>query len=433
MGLSIDNDPETLEQRASDPRGYANSDIPLLESFGILKDGKSPDALSLTPDDYRTFMNWLQNGPARPVPSGPPTRILCFYRESLKKSTEDFSTTDGHRLKQENLIKTIDEMLRDGDDNTDPMVMCASGGQTPASTDCCDKLSTRFEQTETLISSYFGQPTTSVDISTPMKSLETLISTSCKPSALSFDVSTPMKSLETLISTSCKTSGALDISTPINALSTKFDTKFAEAAVLINTLPPAFNQTITQLRDEHILGIASDVASCLEELQRTKAAILELKELCTGKPQVEPPPVLSPEAQARLDEARAKLRDAEGRAGAARAALALITADGNATGEQIDQAADVAGAAAKEVEVLRNEAAAIFIQAEYDTSSEAAFVPPPVGRLVVPGPLRPSGPPPGPRPLPGPRPGPGPTAPSAPFAPSAPPAPAPRPAPPAPR
>jgi len=448
MGLSIENDPETLEQRASDPRGYANSDIPLLESFGILKDGKSPDALSLTPDDYRTFMNWLQNGPARPVPSGPPMRILCFYRESLKKSTEDFSTTDGHRLKQENLIKTIDEMLRDGDDNTDPMVMCASGGQPPpATSDCCDKLSTRFEQTETLISSYFGQPTTSVDISTPMKSLETLISTSCKPSALSFDVSTPMKSLETLISTSCKTSalsfdistpmksletlistscktsGALDISTPINALGTKFDTKFAEAAVLINTLPPAFNQTITQLRDEHILGIASDVASCLEELQRTKAAILELKDLCTAKPQAAaPPPVLSAAAQARIEEARAKLRAAEQRAADARAALALITADANATGEQIDQAADVAAAAANEVEVLRNEAAAIYIQADYNSSSsgEAAYVPPPAGPLV--GPRRPPGPPPGPRP-PGPPPGPPPPAPP----PGPPPPPGPRP------
>jgi chromosome segregation ATPase len=156
MGLSIENDAKTQTERATSPSGYAKSDIPLLESFTILKDGQSPEDLRLSPDDYRTFINWLQNGPAHPVPSVP-LRILCYYRSNLEKSMKDFSTTDGSRLKQQNLVKTIDEMVRGGDDNNDPVEMCATGGApppvvpgtvTPTGLDCCDELTTKMTKIE---------------------------------------------------------------------------------------------------------------------------------------------------------------------------------------------------------------------------------------------------------------------------------------------
>ena len=38
LGLTIDNDPKTKENRINDQRGFVDNDIPLLESFKILKD-----------------------------------------------------------------------------------------------------------------------------------------------------------------------------------------------------------------------------------------------------------------------------------------------------------------------------------------------------------------------------------------------------------
>ena len=349
MGLSIDTDPKSVRDRAVDQRGYIDSDIPVLESFGILKNGASPEALNMSPDDYKTFIDWLQNGPARPVPSGVPMRVLCFYRENLKKSIDDFSTTEGDRLKQRNLVKMVDEMLRDGDDDTDPVQMCATGGQSPpaaaapvaASSDCCSTLSVRFQQTETLISS-------------------------------------------------------LSIVEPLKALEAKMDAKYAEAAGFLNKLSgpmQALQTTLTSLGSGLLAGIATDVKTSLDEIAATKAAVEELKVMCAGKapapvpaPAPKPP---TPDIIARLEEARRKLAAAEAKAAAARAELARIVADANSTSEQIDAATDAADLAISEVERLRTEASELYIQADYNSSSSSANSGPAQPPVVIGGPSAP--------------------------------------------
>ena len=148
LGLTIDNDPKTKENRINDQRGFVDNDIPLLESFKILKDGKPPANFYLSPDDYRSFIDWLVNGPANPLPSVP-LRIMCYYRSQIVSGMDDVGTTDGMRLKQENLLKSIDEMIRGGNDDTDPILMCATGGSAapapPESSSCCNEIKPELE------------------------------------------------------------------------------------------------------------------------------------------------------------------------------------------------------------------------------------------------------------------------------------------------
>ena len=79
MGLSIDKDEKALSARQADKRGYIDSDVPLLESFGILVKGSAPEDFPLSPEDYRTFINWLLGGTTKSAPSIV-LRILCYYR-----------------------------------------------------------------------------------------------------------------------------------------------------------------------------------------------------------------------------------------------------------------------------------------------------------------------------------------------------------------
>ena len=150
LGLEIDKSSETINNRLSDPRGYVDSDIPLLESFKVLKDGKPPRDFKISPDDYRSFIDWLINGPAHPLPPVP-LRVMCYYRMIIEKGMNDINTTDGMRLKQENLVKTIDEMIRGGDDNADPIMMCATGGagQNTPTGECCNEIKIDIELIKT--------------------------------------------------------------------------------------------------------------------------------------------------------------------------------------------------------------------------------------------------------------------------------------------
>ena len=160
LGLAINTDSKSLQDRAVDPRGYLDQDVVLLESFGILKDGKSPADLNLRPDDYREFIDWLTNGPAMPLPSTV-TKILCYYRNKLVNGMNDFNTTEGMRLKQKNLIAAINEKLRGGDDAKDPDIMCASGGGPTSPTSntglqCCDDLKSMMATLTTQLESVSG-------------------------------------------------------------------------------------------------------------------------------------------------------------------------------------------------------------------------------------------------------------------------------------
>jgi chromosome segregation ATPase len=156
LGLAIDKDKISLDKRAGDKRGYIDKDIPLLESFGLLKDGVEVKDFHLNPDEYREFIHWLINGPAQPIPRTP-QRVLCFYRGKLMMGMDDFATTDGMRLKQQNLIKVIDEMLKGGNDSEDPVTICLEGGSSapaaePSSAmDCCPEINQKLDTIQALL------------------------------------------------------------------------------------------------------------------------------------------------------------------------------------------------------------------------------------------------------------------------------------------
>lgn len=146
MGYVIDKSEKAKFDRNQSKTGYLTKDIPLLESFRILKDGKPVAGLPLDPEHYRKFIDWLANGPPQPVPPVA-LRILCHYKSVVEDAKDDINTTDGMRLKQDNLIKTIEELIKGGDDNKDADAMCLTGGSgTPdpgpeASSDaCCEEL-----------------------------------------------------------------------------------------------------------------------------------------------------------------------------------------------------------------------------------------------------------------------------------------------------
>ena len=143
MGYVIDKSEKAKFDRNKSKKGYLPKDVPLLESFRILKDGKPVTGLPLDPEHYRNFIDWLANGPPQPVPPVA-LRILCHYKTVVEDAKDDINTTDGMRLKQDNLIKTIEELIKGGDDNKDADAMCLTGGAAgpgaPATSDCCEEI-----------------------------------------------------------------------------------------------------------------------------------------------------------------------------------------------------------------------------------------------------------------------------------------------------
>lgn len=157
MGYVIDKSEKAKFDRNKSETGYLTKDIPLLESFRILKDGKPVTGLPLDPEHYRKFIDWLANGPPQPVPPVA-LRILCHYRSVVEDAKDDINTTDGMRLKQDNLIKTIEELIKGGDDNKDADAMCLTGGSgtpdpgpEPASDACCEELKPEIAEIKTTV------------------------------------------------------------------------------------------------------------------------------------------------------------------------------------------------------------------------------------------------------------------------------------------
>ena len=151
MGLAIKNDPESKKERRQNKRGYIDDDIPLLESFGLIKNGK--EDYKLSPEHYVVFIDWLADGPVYPVPQVV-LKILCHYRKKIQETIDNFSTTDGQRIQSKNIMTTIDEMIKAGDDSIEPGAMCASGGDDGMQdsnnnqsniSECCDELKSEIE------------------------------------------------------------------------------------------------------------------------------------------------------------------------------------------------------------------------------------------------------------------------------------------------
>lgn len=156
MGHVIKTNSETEKIRAE--KGYSADDIPVLESFSLFKNGKPVDDFKLSNDDYNIFLTWLAKGPAKPIPDVG-IKVLCFYKQKLLTGIKDFGTTDGYRQKQKNLINTIDEMLKGGDDTQIPGAICAKGGAASNTKDkaavdgeCCDSIKDDIKTIKTFIS-----------------------------------------------------------------------------------------------------------------------------------------------------------------------------------------------------------------------------------------------------------------------------------------
>lgn len=161
LGLSIDQDVKSKTSRASDKRGYIDSDIPLLESFGILKNGKPPTDFYLSPDNYREFIDWLIEGTIEYPVDPLVLKILCYYRNKLGKGMDDIGTTDGNRLYQENIIKTINKMISGDDEKADATTMCASGGAPqapPPDSECCEEIKPKIDAISEAIEELKNKP-----------------------------------------------------------------------------------------------------------------------------------------------------------------------------------------------------------------------------------------------------------------------------------
>ena len=149
MGHSLKTNSETTKKRSE--KGYIQEDLPVLESFGLFKNGKPVPDFVLTNEEYSNFLNWLGNGPAKPIPTVG-VKVLCFYKQKLSTGLKDYGITDGFRQKQKNLIKSIDEMLKDGDDTQNPGAICAKGGSsTPPTSDCCESIKNDITTIKSLI------------------------------------------------------------------------------------------------------------------------------------------------------------------------------------------------------------------------------------------------------------------------------------------
>ena len=153
MGHSLKTNINTVKNRME--TGYTDDDKPVLESFGLFKDGKPVPDFILSKEEYADFLNWLGNGPAKPIPSIG-IKVLCFYKHKLNMGMKDFTITDGFRQKQKNLIKSIDEMLKDGDDTQSAGAVCAKGGSssdttTTSTTDCCSEIKADILAIKTLL------------------------------------------------------------------------------------------------------------------------------------------------------------------------------------------------------------------------------------------------------------------------------------------
>jgi hypothetical protein len=179
MGYVIDKSEKAKFDRKQSETGYLPKDVPLLESFRILKDGKPSPGLVLDPEHYRKFIDWLANGPPQPVPPVA-LRILCHYKKMVEEAKEDINTTDGMRLKQDNLIRTIEELIKGGDDNKDAAAMCLTGGagepEPAPSSECCEEIKPEIAAIKTTVET-LGTKAELDEIKTLIEALKTNPST----------------------------------------------------------------------------------------------------------------------------------------------------------------------------------------------------------------------------------------------------------------
>jgi chromosome segregation ATPase len=348
LGLTIDKDNKSIQSRKSDLRGYIDSDIPLLESFRILKDGKSPDDFNISPEDYRSFINWLINGPAHPVPTVP-LRIMCYYRMKLESGMNDLVTTDGMRLKQENIVKTIDEMIRGGNHDTDPILMCATGGSAaPSDSDCCNEIKPKIDELKTLISNI-----KTGDYSEKFEELKTQLSDmkSCPQGQADL-----VEKIKAIIPSSDSTM----ISDKIDALDGKIQTL---TNLVADTISTEIGTTLKNTTD--LLKILTEARGNIGKLlTKPEKSGLEIR------------------AAEITEKAEAASREAE----LALAELNRVKSDNNKTVEEIEEAIDVASTARNKADSLISEAQQLWeliSPSDNSSSSSAEGASRPNGPILV--------------------------------------------------
>ena len=348
MGHVIKTDSETEKIRAE--KGYSTDDIPILESFSLFKDGKPVDDFKLSNEDYYVFLTWLTKGPAKPIPDVG-IKVLCFYKQKLLAGIKDFGTTDGYRQKQQNLINTIDEMLKGGDDTQIPAAICAKGG-APSNTkadddkqgdgECCDSIKDDIKTIKTFISGvHAGTKNASGD------------------SVASVDTETKSN---------------------IEHIKSAVD-KLPELIQEINNKTPEDASGSGESNNQEVLAALQQVAAIAQSTDEKTSHILE--ELAKAQQDIRA--IMSKSSApntsnaagllADYDDALARVEESGRKAEAAAVELARISADPKSTPEQIQAAAEEAAKAKLEIE--KNLAVAQYIyKLDADSSSAIPVAPP---------------------------------------------------------
>lgn len=356
-------------------KGYSVDDIPILESFSLFKDGKPVEDFHLSNDDYNTFLTWLSKGPAKPIPDVG-IKVLCFYKQKLMAGIKSFSITDGSRQKQTNLINTIDEMLKGGDDTQMPAAICAKGGAPPTSgtgsgtvptSECCDSIKGDIETIKTFITGIQAGTTIATGTGpTTGASGECTLDDATK--AQLTDIKTVVDSIPGLIN---------GITVPVNP---------GPNPVPAPPTPVDMQPILDAL--QHVAGVAQSTedktATILVELAKAQhdiQAILARPAAAApaAAPSVTPSSAAAPNALANLqvdyDVALAKAEEAGTKAAAAEAKLTQILANQTASSAEIQAAVEEATKA--KIEVEKNLAIAQYIYQLDSESSTAIPVAPP--------------------------------------------------------
>jgi chromosome segregation ATPase len=188
-------------------------------------------------------------------------------------------TTDGNRLYQENIIKTINKMIGGGDEDSDPTTICASGGAAqaaPPDSECCEEIKPKIDAIAESIEELKTKPP--FDLRVELKKILDGASTEAASPTESKDYSEKLEEIKHLIESQkqegCDTDAIVEKLKGIVGQnpSHDYDAKFTEIVGKVDAL----NEVVTQNIATEIGEINEKVSSILEILGQARGNISKL-------------------------------------------------------------------------------------------------------------------------------------------------------------